>query len=74
MALSIGEASQLKKAIFDRFGAVLHFHDGCGGQYFTLDGSIEDITEFIKEYFAEKGKSVAFSADETQFTVGGEDV
>ena len=39
MAISITEASQLKKEILERFGTVLHFHDGCGGQYFTLEKS-----------------------------------
>lgn len=74
MAISITEASQLKKEILERFGTVLHFHDGCGGQYFTLEKSGEDITGFIKEYFAAKGRTVTFIANETQFTVGGEDV
>ena len=71
MAISITEASQLKKEILERFGTVLHFHDGCGGQYFTLEKSGEDITGFIKEYFAD---TVTFIANETQFTVGGDDV
>ena len=74
MAISITEASQLKKEILERFGVALHFHDGCGGQYFTLEKSSEDITEFIKEYFAAKGRTVTFIAKGTQFTVGGEDV
>ena len=74
MAISITEASQLKKEILERFGTVLHFHDGCGGQYFTLEKSSEDITGFIKEYFADKGRAVTFIANETQFTVGGDDV
>lgn len=74
MAISISEASQLKKEILDRFGTALHFHDGCGGQYFTLDEGRADITDFIRKYFADKGRTVTFIAKETQFTVGGEDV
>ncbi|MGN0610703.1 MAG: hypothetical protein ACI4JI_02865 [Ruminiclostridium sp.] len=74
MAISITEASLLKKEIMGRFGTALHFHDGCGGQYFTLEKSNDEITGFIKEYFAAKGRTVTFIANETQFTVGGEDV
>ena len=44
MAISITEASQLKKEILERFGTVLHFHDGCGGQYFTLE---KKLTRFL---------------------------
>ena len=32
MAISITEASELKRAVLDNFGVTLHFHDGCGGQ------------------------------------------
>lgn len=35
MAISITEASELKRAVLDNFGVTLHFHDGCGGQYFS---------------------------------------
>ena len=34
MAISITEASELKRAILDNFGVTLHFHDGCGGPVF----------------------------------------
>ena len=47
MAISITEASELKKAILDNFGVTLHFHDGCGGQYFTLDERNDEIKRFI---------------------------
>ena len=67
MAISITEAAELKRAILDNFGVTLHFHDGCGGQYFTLD----EIKRFIESYFDKKGMTVTFIARGTQFSVGG---
>jgi len=71
MAISITEASELKKAILDNFGVTLHFHDGCGGQYFTLDERNDEIKRFIESYFDKKGMTVTFIARGTQFSVGG---
>ena len=55
MAISITEAAELKRAILDNFGVTLHFHDGCGGQYFTLDERNDEIKRFIESYFDKKG-------------------
>lgn len=71
MAISITEASELKKAILENFGVTLHFHDGCGGQYFTLDERNDEIKQFVENYFGEKGMTVNFIAKGTQFSVGG---
>ena len=71
MAISITEAAELKKAILDNFGVTLHFHDGCGGQYFTLDERNDEIKRFIESYFDKKGMTVTFIARGTQFSVGG---
>lgn len=71
MAISITEASELKKAIFESFGVTLHFHDGCGGQYFTLDERNDEIKQFVESYFEKKGMTVTFIARGTQFSVGG---
>lgn len=62
MAISITEASELKRAVLDNFGVTLHFHDGCGGQYFTLDERNEEIKRFIESYFDKKGITVTFIA------------
>ena len=71
MAISITEASELKKAILENFGVTLHFHDGCGGQYFTLDERNDEIKQFVESYFDKKGMTVTFIARGTQFSVGG---
>ena len=71
MAISITEAAELKRAILDNFGVTLHFHDGCGGQYFTLYERNDEIKRFIESYFDKKGMAVTFIARGTQFSVGG---
>lgn len=48
MAISITEAAELKRAILDNFGVTLHFHDGCGGQYFTLDERNDEIKGLLR--------------------------
>ena len=65
------EAAERKRAILDNFGVALHFHDGCGGQYFTLDERNDEIKRFIESYFDKKGMTVTFIARGTQFSVGG---
>ena len=72
MAISITEAAELKRAILDNFGVTLHFHDGCGGQYFTLDERNDEIKRFIESYFDKKGMTVTFIARGTQLVFGKE--
>ncbi|MGM9636958.1 MAG: hypothetical protein ACI3YK_03125 [Eubacteriales bacterium] len=47
----------------------LHFHDGCGGQSFTLDQTGEDLTAYLSDYFDKRNLTAVFSEDRRQFTV-----
>ena len=67
--VSISEAAELKKVIKTKFGADIHFHDACGGQYFSVDNANEDLKSFVLKYFAEKGLSARFSEDLRGFYV-----
>lgn len=71
MVLSINEISKIKKEILERYSVILHFHDGCGGQYFTIgEGeSSRYLQDKLISYFAEFGLCLSHSADGTQFTV-----
>lgn len=69
MILTLSEASKLKKEVSDRFSTEIHFHDGCGGQYFSLDESSDELREYITEYFADKNMQAIFSEDGLHFTV-----
>ena len=37
MILSFDDVRELKREVAEKFSAPVHFHDGCGGQYFTLE-------------------------------------
>ena len=63
------EVLELKKACAEHFPDHVHFHDGCGGQYFSLDEPNDALREFIAGYYAERGFTADFSEDGTAFTV-----
>ncbi|MGN0692058.1 MAG: hypothetical protein ACI4K7_06910 [Oscillospiraceae bacterium] len=69
MIISISDASELKKASEEKFSSKLHFHDGCGGQYFTVDEPSDELKAFITEYFAAKNMRAVFSEDGSSFSV-----
>jgi hypothetical protein len=61
--------SDLKGKVTNLFNEHLHFHDGCGGQYFTLEKYDKDLCDFIVNYFKEKNIKVVFTEDSLQFTL-----
>ena len=69
MILNFSDVTQLKNAVAQRFSLTIHFHDGCGGQYFTVDETTEELKAFLSEYFAKRKLNVTFSADGTHFSV-----
>lgn len=70
MTITFSEVTELKKEIKDKFpSAGIHFHDGCGGQYFTIDQPDEALLKCITAYFAKKNLTVLFSEDGSQFTL-----
>lgn len=64
-----GEVLKLKAACAEHFPDHVHFHDGCGGQYFSLDEPNERLREFITGYFDKLGFDARFEEDELMFTV-----
>ena len=70
MILTLSEVSELKKATTEACSANIHFHDGCGGQYFTVDEPSEKLKSFIIDYFAKKNESVRFSTKGDIFSIG----
>ena len=69
MVISIADAAELKKQAFDKFSAKVHFHDGCSGQYFSLESSEPSLIDFIRNFFAQRNLSVEFSEDMLNFTI-----
>lgn len=70
MILSITEVTQLKKEAESKLSAQIHFHDGCGGQYFTINNPTDELKRFITDFFNKKGLKAVFTENGEQFTVG----
>ena len=64
-----GDVLKLKAACAEHFPDHVHFHDGCGGQYFSLDESNGALRDFICKYFSSAGFQAGFLEDGTIFTV-----
>lgn len=60
---------KMKAACAAHYPDHVHFHDGCGGQYFSLDERNDGLREFICGYFAEIGLTADFADDGLIFTV-----
>lgn len=69
MIVSLSDAAELKKEIEEKFSVKIHFCDGCGGQYFTVDRPTEELKEFITAFFAAKNLKTVFADDGEHFTV-----
>lgn len=69
MAFTYDEVLKLKKYMAERLSVYVHFHDGCGGQYFNLDEPNEDAKQALEEYFLRLNKTVVFADDNMTFTV-----
>lgn len=70
MTMSYSEVLLLKKAVDEVFHLNVHFHDACGGQYFSLDDEpSEELVAFIVDYFNRKNISVRFACKNQTFTL-----
>lgn len=69
LILTLSEVTKLKKEVNDRFSVQIHFHDGCGGQYFSLDQSNDELKKFIIAYFTNINMQAVFSEDGLYFTI-----
>lgn len=69
MVLSFDFVKELKKALQENFSVYLHFHDGCGGQSFSLEQTSDDIKSFIHDYLKKHNLTAVFADDNLWFTV-----
>ena len=67
--LSFDSVTELKKAAAENFSTRIHFHDGCGGQYFTIEEPDEELKAFIIQYFESRSLSAIFNRDGSKFCV-----
>ena len=68
-AIPFSEVSKLKEAADKKFSAYVHFHDRCGGQFFSLEEENEEVKKFIEEYFSDQGINAKFADDGLTFTL-----
>lgn len=69
MIFEIFDVIELKNAVLEKTASQVHFHDGCGGQYFTVDGLTGELKAFLCEYFSKRKLKVRFSESGDSFTV-----
>ena len=69
MVLSFDFVIEFKKVLLENFSAYLHFHDGCGGQSFSLEQTSDDIKSFIHDYLNKHNLKATFADDNLWFTV-----
>ena len=69
MIFNIFAVTEVKKKISELFSVEVHFHDACGGQYFTVDELTDEMKAFLIEYFSERKLKVCFSESGDSFTV-----
>ena len=67
--ISFDEVLELKKACQEKFNEHVHFHDACGGQYFTLETDSDEIRKFITDFMLAKNYKVNFDKNKMSFTV-----
>ena len=66
MNFSYSQVLEFKRILDEKFGVYLHFHDACGGQYFSFD---DEVYQFLTSYFANIGGKIHIAANKLTFTV-----
>ncbi len=69
MLLSFDDIIELKSNLLKIYNEKLHTHDTCGGQYFSLDKTNDEIENYIKQYLKKKNITPIFSEDKLSFSV-----
>ena len=67
--IDFSEVIKLKEAVQKEFGEKVHFHDACGGQYFTLETENPQMNKFIADFLKKMGYEVLFDKDQKSFTL-----
>lgn len=67
--LNLFEVSELKNLLKEKNAGILHLHDTCGGQYFTIEDRTDLTNEILTEFLNSKGQKIQFSSDFNSFTL-----
>ena len=70
MNFSYSQVLEFKRILDEKFVVYLHFHDACGGQYFSFDEAEKDeVYQFLTSYFANIGGKINIADNKLTFTV-----
>lgn len=67
--ISFDDVLKLKQACSEKFNEHVHFHDACGGQYFSLETDSNEIRDFIKDFMLNMNYKVVFDKSGMSFTL-----
>lgn len=67
--VDFSEVVKIKDAVKEKFNEKVHFHDACGGQYFTLEKTNPEMVEFIKNFMHKQGYKADFDKNGLSFTL-----
>lgn len=67
MVVTYDAVLQMKQAVKEAGLPYVHFHDGCGGQYFSLDEANQALRAFLVQYYDAQGVEAVFSEDGLHF-------
>lgn len=65
--INILKVIELKKVLAEKFDLNLHIHDGCGGQYFSVQSMSVEGKEYIIKFFEDNNFRAVFNEDDTEF-------
>lgn len=65
--MNLYEVSEFKKHLMETNETILHFHDTCGGQSFSLSSTSPETVTIINNYLSQKGYTPIYAHDEMSF-------
>ena len=65
MTVKFDTVKILKAELMDNFNTYLHFHDACGGQYFSFD----EVLKHAENFFRNMNYKIQISDDKLSFYI-----
>lgn len=65
--LNFYQIEELKNKMLEGDKSILHFHDACGGQYFTIENMTDKTYDIINKYLSKLNKTLIKGEDKNSF-------
>ena len=70
MIIKFDTVKILKAELMDNFNIYLHFHDACGGQYFSFDEVPNDeVIKYAEKFFHNLNYKIQIADDKLSFYI-----